>query len=133
MSGFFIEYNCNPKKLNIQDCVIRAMSLAFDKDWRLQYQELVSYTLIESPGWLCSYPQSFTNYLIDKGCEECTPFKAGRRKARVLDLHNHEKFSRGTYLVLIDRHLTCVKDNHLYDTWNCEDYIIRKIWEVKDV
>jgi hypothetical protein len=43
MSGFFIEYNCNPKKLNIQDCVIRAMSLAFDKDWRLQYQELVSY------------------------------------------------------------------------------------------
>lgn len=130
---FYISYNANPKARNIRDCVVRAVSLAFDKDYYMAYQELTFHALTEKQGWLFNYPESYSGYLEKMGCIELELFKVGKRKARVDDLHNHEYFKSGTYLVQTKDHFTVVKDNHLYDTWDCGREIIQRIWEVKDV
>lgn len=130
---FFVELNVNPKQRNIQDCVVRAISLAMNKDYNLTYQELVNWSIQQGEGWLFNYRQSYGNYLVCHGCEVHMPFKIGRRKARVYDLYNHPKFSNGTYVVLLKGHLTVVTGNHLYDTWDCSNKIIELIWEVKDI
>lgn len=130
---FYVKYNANPKGRNIRDCVVRAVSLAFDKDYYIAYQELTFHALMERQGWLFNYPESYSGYLEEMGCIELESFKVGRRKARVDDLYNHEYFKSGTYLVQTKDHLTVVKDNHLYDTWDCGREVIHRIWEVKDV
>lgn len=133
MGDFFVEYNCNPRNLDISDCVIRAIATAFDKDWRIQYQELVTYALLQDEGRLCTYVSCFGEYLLDKGCVVHHSFKVGRRKARIKDLK--ELSVNRTFLVLstinkYQGHLTCVRNGHVYDTWDCSDCIIDMYWEV---
>ena len=72
---------------------------------------------------------------IKKNQEEVVYYCCNHLLSKKFDINNDsvENEILKSLFILIDKHLTCVKDNHLYDTWDCEDYIIRKIWEVKDV
>ena len=56
---FFVELNVNPKQRNIGDCVVRAISLAMNKDYNLTYQELVNWSIQLGEGWLFNYHQSY--------------------------------------------------------------------------
>ena len=130
---FYINYNANPKGRNISDCLVRAVSLAFDKDYYIAYQELTFYSLMERQGWLFNYPESYSGYLEEMGCTELETSKLGKKRVRVGDLYNHKHFKSGTYIIQTKDHVTVVKDNHLYDTWDCSREVIHRIWEVKDV
>ena len=37
---------------------------------------------------------------------------------------------KGTYLIRVPNHLTCIIDNSCYDIWNCLDEFITEVWRV---
>lgn len=70
----FIEFNPNPKKQYVGDCVIRAISLATDLDWNTIYISLCvwGYAMADLP----SSNQVWGKYLLEHDfkkypCPEC--------------------------------------------------------------
>ena len=41
-----------------------------------------------------------------------------------------ETHQKGTYLITMQGHITCVRNGVLYDTWDCRDKVIWCAWEV---
>ena len=59
--------------------------------------------------------------------KEKMPKKLNNKRYTLEEFINEIAHKNFTYIISIAKHLTVVKDKKLYDTWNCEDYIIRKI------
>lgn len=130
----WVEYNSNPNQHDIDDCVIRAISLATDKDYYVAYQELVNQSISNRNGLLFNYEDNFADYLDTLGEEVEVP-KIEGRKTRVKDLLN--MVDNDSVLVVLTRlstkstHLTCVIGYNLYDTWDYSDKVILRIWKIK--
>ena len=111
------------KAVKVNDCVTRAIANATGKDYKEVYDLVNSYIskervrgsirsnardgvpketvyqILTDMGWIW-VPTMF----IGKGCQ----------------VHLDEKeLPKGTLLVSVSKHLTCVKDGKLYDTYDC--------------
>lgn len=108
------KYNPNPRGLNTGDCVIRALSKAFNDSWENIFVSLNREALA-----MCDMPSSnrvwsryltkrgYTKRLITDGCDDCyTVARFCREKPY------------GTYILALDKHVVCVKDGDVYDTWD---------------
>jgi len=106
----FIEFNPNPKKQYVGDCVIRALSLATDSDWNTIYISLSvwGYAMADLP----SSNQVWGKYLSEHGfkkvpCPECSTV---------------EKFSeshpKGVYVLATGTHAVACIDGNYYDSWD---------------
>ena len=103
------------KAKNVGDCAIRAIAIATDKDYKEVYNDLkklnngvscrngtpkkVDKKYLTQLGWVW-HP----TMLIGQGCK--------------VHLDANE-LPQGTLIVNLSRHLTCVKDGIIYDTYNC--------------
>ena len=103
------------KAKNVGDCAIRAIAIATDKDYKEVYNDLkklnngvscrngtpkkVDKKYLTQLGWVW-HP----TMLIGQGCK--------------VHLDANE-LPQGTLIVHLSRHLTCVKDGIIYDTYNC--------------
>ena len=115
--------NLNPLGKREQDCVCRAISLALEEDY-----------------YVIQHKLSLVGDLFDcdKLCLCCYKFLLDE----VYNLNRIEEYQgfmiqdfitdnpKGTYLIRIEGHLTCVVDGYCYDIWDCTDKIIDVIWEV---
>lgn len=107
-------YNPNPSLDLVGDCVIRALSLAVNLEWKKVYLELAvkGYELGDMPSsnavW-GSYLKSkgFRRHIIPNQCPDCY---------NVSDFaYDHPK---GTYVLATGTHaVTCI-DGIYYDTWD---------------
>lgn len=114
--------NVNPEKMTINDCVIRAISLAS----RIPYGE-VSKKL-----WLTA-----DLYSCDRLCKFCySNFLTNVMKYQEVNCNDMlvgefaDKHPYGTYLVRIQGHLTCVIDGIIYDIWDCRNELCDTVWRV---
>lgn len=110
----FVMTNPNPQGLNVGDCAIRAISIATDKPWNDVYSGVCLHGLL-----LSDMPSSnrvwgdyleengFKLHLIPDSCPECYTIKDFCRE-----------YPKGTYIVGTGRHVVCVKDGNLMDTWD---------------
>lgn len=117
-------YNCNPAHRQVNDCVVRAISLAQNKSWDKVYSELS--TLAQQSCVLLddvSFVEPYLNERYNKTC-----YKINGHRISVNDFIKQNPL--GTYLVTMKGHITCIIDGTIYDTWNCEDNIIWCAWEV---
>lgn len=121
----FRYYNCNPKGRRVDDCVIRAISLAENKTWEETYDELSYYAKQE--GILLNDVTFVDKYLENKYKDEC--YKCNGSRATVKEFLI--KSRTGTYLIAMQGHITCVKDGIIYDTWDCSNKRIWKVWEIE--
>ncbi len=108
------------KKGKVGDCVVRAIALALEQDYKVTYYELMSLAM---PEGLC-YSDDFVwkKYLKSKGWAE---HKFGK-EAKLLwrtQLSPHLNFIAHT-----PTHLSCVKGGVLYDTWNCSRKRCWRVW-----
>lgn len=110
----FKYYNANPLGRNVSDCAVRAISLATNRSWDDTYKELSEFARRE--GITFSEIEFLNNYLIDN-FQRCY---LDRRK-----IHSIKDFLdlnlKGTYLITMPEHITCVIDGVLYDTFDCSD------------
>lgn len=120
----WIYYNCNPLKREVNDCVVRAISLAESKSWNYTYQKLSRLakheaTLLDDT----TFVEKYLNARYPTVCYRCN----GKRMMVADFLREHPK---GTYLISMKSHITCAKEGCIYDIWNCENERIWNVWEV---
>ena len=111
----YIPYNPNPQgKLEIGDCVIRAISKALNYDWERTYIELALQGFI-----MADMPSSnavWGSYLIEKGFEEHLLVRRCRECYSIQDFCKDHPI--GIYIVGTGSHAACIKDGNLYDSFD---------------
>ena len=116
-------YNANSRGNFVNDCVVRAISVAEGKPWDVTFKELSK--LAQSEGILIDDVDFVEDYLDSK--YERIPHYAKTVGEAI------EEFPSGTFLITMNGHITVVIDGVLYDTFDCRDKMIRCIWEVPQI
>lgn len=119
----FIEHNQNPYGANIDDCVIRAISFALDASYQDVFDGLCE--LADKLGKDIDQYCVFKKFLDNHGyeCREVI--------TKNITVKQLSKYCKGhTVIVLVNGHLTCIKDGNVYDTWNPSRYKVQLLWEV---
>lgn len=118
----FVYYNHNPDKKKMNDCVTKAISLATGLSYSSIRQKLYHTARLLNCEKLCV---CCYRHLLDD------VFKFKREKCDGLfvrefaDIHN-----KGTYLLRINGHITCLINGKIYDIWNCLNELITDAWRV---
>lgn len=110
----FIFYNPNPQGRNVGDCVIRAICKATGKDWYTVYIELSIQGFMmadwgDSNAVWGAYllAAGYHRQMIPDTCPMCyTIADFGR---------DHPE---GTFIAATGKHVVCVEDGVLYDSWD---------------
>ena len=111
----FRYYNANIYNNNIEDCTIRAISVAENISWDKAYIKLSDYA--RERGLMLSSVQSIESYLDDNYKRFCNYNITVGEFAR--------KYNRGIYLVTMRGHITVIVNGVIIDTFDCSN---RKMW-----
>jgi hypothetical protein len=121
------------KGQNVGDCVVRAIAIASGKDYKEVYDELARrMKAYAGKSWSRTAKrmkkegrttprngvnkQAYEPYLKELGFEWIPTMKIGSG----MQVHVREdELPEGTLILRLSRHLTCVKDGVLYDTYDC--------------
>lgn len=114
-------YNANAKGNFVNDCVIRAMSVAEDMSWDETYEKLSD--IAQEQGILLDDINFVEQYLDERYPRKCHYAKTVEEFI--------EEYPKGTYLVTMPGHITVVKDGTLYDTFDCRPKKMWCAWKVK--
>ena len=123
--------NVNPKhKLRAGDCVIRAIAFATGAEWENVYLGLTSlgFTMGDVPNAVPVYAAYLKNLGLTKSP---SPRKTDGRKYTLLEFAQEFTKSKGTYVIKISNHLTCVQNGYICDTWDCSNYCVGNYWKIK--
>ena len=116
-------YNANPLGRNVNDCTVRAISLATGKSWDETYKILSEYSRLQ--GITFSEVEFINDFLADRYERFCPP----RKTETIRDFMNMKL--NGRWLITMRGHITCVVDGILYDTFDCSENFIWCIYHVK--
>lgn len=117
-------YNANPLGRLVNDCSIRAISLATDTSWDQTYNKLAHFA--RQQGITFSEVEFINEYLADQyPCFEPQDMKIDTL-GEFLDLN-----LPGHWLVTMSGHITCVIDGVCYDTFDPSDRYIWCIYKVE--
>lgn len=115
-------YNANSHHLYIDDCTIRAISVAEDMSWSDAYIKLSD--LAREKGMMVDSVDFIEEYLDERYDRECF------EKTSVGEFV--EKHPTGVYLITMPNHITVAIDGVIYDTFDCTDRIMRCAWLVEE-
>jgi hypothetical protein len=128
-TDYYKYHNANPKNRRTTDCVLRALATFLDKSWEEVYEDL--YPL----GMKYKVPmddrKSYSKYLQSLGYEmQKQPRKEWNNcKYTGKEFIDYCTSKHSNYLIHIGgHHLSCIKDNKIYDTWDCSDGCIGNYW-----
>lgn len=124
----FIEYNANPDKTRVGDCVVRAIAKATNQDWDsvllgLTLESIMIHDMPSADFVWGSYlsKKGFKRYVITNGC---------------LDCYTVEDFCRdhpeGTFVLGTGKHAIAVVDGDIYDTWNSSTELPIFYWQKEE-
>ena len=114
-------YNANPRGRNIEDCVLRAISVLTGKSWEQVYKELSHFSALE--GYMFDNVEFVEDYLDDRYNRECHYSKKVGEFAL--------ECPKGRYAITMDGHITALIDGVIVDTFDCRDKIMRCAWKIK--
>lgn len=113
-------HNANSKGNFVNDCVVRAISVAEGKSWDTTYEELSD--IAQQEGNLLD-DVNFVESYLDKRYKR-TPH-CSRTVGEFM-----EEYPKGIYLITMEGHITVVIDGVLYDTFDCRNRRMWCAWEV---
>lgn len=126
-TAVYIYTNPNPLRYRSGDCVIRAISLAFDKDWYEVYDDL--YQLGREMADMPNVNRVYETYITRLGGKKISAYlelEGGRKRLTARDLTKRS----GTFIISTAKHLAVVKNKKLLDTWDSSDRSAYKVWEI---
>lgn len=118
-------YNANPLGLRVNDCTVRAYSLAENITWDEAYRELSCFAQAE-----CIMPDDvkyIDNFLISRYPRV---YNHDLEKRKTVKSFIKEK-PKGTFLITMSGHITCCIDGCVYDTFNPLDRFVWDAYQVK--
>ncbi|MBR1985109.1 MAG: hypothetical protein IKA31_05135, partial [Clostridia bacterium] len=99
-------YNANARGNFVNDCTVRAISVAEGKSWDKTYEELSDIAQ--------------RNGIVFDDVRFIDPLLDSRYKRKCYDSKYVGEFAeehpKGTYLITMNGHITCCKDGTIYDT-----------------
>ena len=113
--------NVNQNNNFVNDCVIRAISVAENKSWGETYDDL---SRIAKKNGILLDDVNFVEPLLDYRYDRVKTYPDDT----VQDIL--ENYPLGTYLITMNGHITVAKDGTIYDTFDCRDRVVRSAWEV---
>lgn len=121
--SFYRQFNANPFKKRVGDCVIRAISTLLDQTWEKTYVDLCLQGFMV--GDLPNSNAIFGAYLRHKGFKRSTIEDCP-------DCYTVEDFCRdhphGRYLLAIDGHVVAVKNGRYFDSFDSGSEIPIYYW-----
>lgn len=120
----FYYYNANPFGKQVNDCTVRAISLATGRSWDETYVELSRFA--RAQGVMLDEVRYIDEYL-DRKFEKVykNDQKSKITVAEFLNKHPH-----GIYLITMAGHITCGIDGIIYDTFDPSNRIIWDAYKV---
>ena len=120
----FIYYNRNPDKLEIKDCVCRAISTAtgLNYDATNNLLNLAARYYDCDKLCVCCYQHLLEDILCYQRID-C------RFKKSVNEVAN--SYLRDTLIIRVDRHLTCSVKGTPLDIWDCKNELVDCFWIVE--
>lgn len=115
----FIKYNANPYGVYIEDCAIRAITVATSKDYFEVFDGLIAVADYHDD-WEIDEIRTINEYLLSIGWEAFEV--VGESKPTVKQYA--EEFTEPR-IVIVNGHATCTKNGNTYDTWNCNRYRVK--------
>lgn len=115
-------YNANAKKLFVDDCTIRAISLAEDKTWNDTYYKLSN--LAREKGMMMDSVKFIESYLNEK----YDKVHIDKNMSVGEFVENH---TIGTYLICMPNHISISINGLIYDTFDCSSRVVKKAYRVK--
>lgn len=113
--------NMNPRGRDIEDCVIRSLSLLTNKDWDDTYRELAYFSSLD--GYMTDNVEFVEDYLDDRYPRECHYSKT------VGEFAKEHPF--GKYAVTMPNHITAILDGVIVDTFDPSRRVMRCAWKIK--
>lgn len=122
----FVYHNANPLGREVNDCTIRAISLATNSTWDQTYQKLSEFArsqaiMPDEVQYIDQYLER--NFLKLCGCKN--NFQITVEKF----VRDHPK---GIYLITMSGHITCCIDGQIYDTFDPSDRLVWGAYLVKN-
>lgn len=118
----FRYYNANEFGHDIEDCTIRAISVAEEISWDKAYRKLSDYA--RERGLMISSVDSIEDYLDSHYERLCIP------DTTIGEFAYQNPY--GTFLVTMSGHITTIKDGEVIDTFDCSDREMWCAWYVDD-
>lgn len=119
--------NPHPKGLHTTDCVVRAVALAFDKDYLEVRRELnkskheLGFGSYKETKFIYEYLKAYDRIIL----------KVPKKIPRVKVDDFAEFFKEGTYIVKLAKHIACIKYGKLLDTWDSSYRSVYTAWKIK--
>jgi hypothetical protein len=113
-------HNANARGKYVNDCVLRAISVAEGKTWDESYDELSD--IAQDWGTLLDDVDFVEHYLDNR-------YRRVPHYARTVG-EFAEEFPVGTYLVSMPNHITVIVDGVLYDIFDCRNRTMWSAWKV---
>lgn len=119
-------YNVNPLQRRVNDCTVRAISLATKTTWDDTYRELSEYAQK-----LATMPDDviYIDGYLDRRFTKVYEKNKSPYALTVEDFARANPF--GTFLITMSGHITCCIDGCIYDTFNPKDRIVWEAYRVK--
>lgn len=115
-------YNANTRGNFVNDCTIRAISVAENKTWEETYDEL---SRIAKKNGILLDDVNFIEPLLD--------YRYDRVKTFINESVGEfiERNPKGTFLITMNGHITVSKNGIIFDTFDCRDRVLKNVWKVK--
>lgn len=122
----YIRFNNHPKRINTGDCVVRAISKAFNRDYLETRREL---NRIKRELNFHSYKDTKFIYWYLKDYERII-LRAVKGEPRVKGYDFTNLYPEGTYILKMASHITVMVDGIIYDTWDCRYRSVYTAWKI---
>ena len=115
--------NLNPLGNTEPDCVYRAITLATQDNYTKIDQKLFYTSKLYECDKLCvcCYKHLLDDYYKFKRVKHCKGLTVEEFA---------ELYPKGTFIIRVSGHLTCIVDNVLYDIWDCRNEIVDIVWQI---
>lgn len=118
-------YNANPRGRHVNDCTVRAISLATNSKWDTTYRELSQFAQAQ-----CIMPDDVI--YIDEYLNRHFTKIFSCKKNQTLTVGDFVKQNPyGTYLITMSGHITCAIDGVIYDTFNPSNRFVWGAYKVE--
>lgn len=116
----FVQYNPNPLRSSVGDCVIRAISKVLNNDWDSVYLDLAmcGFRMKDMPSSNAVWGEflrekGFNRYIIPNTCPECYTVRAF--------CIDHPE---GAYVLATGSHVVTAIDGKYFDSWDSGGEIV---------
>lgn len=122
----FIKRNEHPQGKSVNDCVVRALTTATGEDY-LEIRRQLNRAKKE-----LGFKSYKDHFFIDKYLKdyEKLSFKAQKGEPRTKVNDFVDAHHKGTFVLSVRGHVTCVKNGDLIDTWDCGYLSVYKAWKL---